>query len=138
MTKKVESITEDCSAAEAWHFMRAHRFHHLVVKRGAAVVGVISERDLGGRNGRAVREGKSIGDLMTPFALTADPRTPVVSAARLLRGRSLGCLPVMRRDKLLGIVTLTDLLDLVGKRASAGTKPKAPPRRTKRSKARRR
>jgi acetoin utilization protein AcuB len=76
---------------------------------------VVSERDLGGRNGSALRAGKSVADLMTPRAVTADPRAPVRQAANLLRGRSIGCLPIVDGDRLVGIVTLTDLLDLIGR-----------------------
>jgi CBS-domain-containing membrane protein len=35
-------------------------------------------------------------------------------AANLLRGRSIGCLPILEKRRLVGIVTTTDLLELVG------------------------
>lgn len=115
MTTKVETISEDCSAEEAWYFLRSRKIHHLVVQRGKRVVGVVSERDLGGPRGKSVREGRSIGELMSATVITADPRAPVRSAANLLRGRSIGCLPVMKGEALVGIVTLTDLLSLLGR-----------------------
>ncbi len=115
MTTRVETITEDRPAGEAWDRMRARRIHHLVVVRRGQVVGLVSERDLGGRNGSSLRAGKAVGELMTPHAVTADPRAPVRQAANLLRGRSIGCLPVVDGDRLVGIVTLTDLLELIGR-----------------------
>ena len=48
---------------------------------------------------------------MTPHPITVTPETPVVEAARLMRDRKIGGLPVMEGDKLVGIVTETDLLD---------------------------
>jgi acetoin utilization protein AcuB len=48
---------------------------------------------------------------MTPDPITVTPETPVVEAARLMRDRKIGGLPVMEEDKLVGIVTETDLLD---------------------------
>jgi acetoin utilization protein AcuB len=48
---------------------------------------------------------------MTPDPITVTPDTPVVEAARLMRDRKIGGLPVMVGDDLVGIVTETDLLD---------------------------
>lgn len=45
---------------------------------------------------------------------TASPETTIRQAANMLRGRTIGCLPVVEDSKLVGIVTVTDLLDLVG------------------------
>jgi CBS domain-containing protein len=41
----------------------------------------------------------------------------VREAANLMRGRSIGCLPVLDGRKLVGIVTVTDLLELLGRGA---------------------
>ena len=43
------------------------------------------------------------------------PETPVIEAARLMRDRKIGGLPVMDGDELVGIVTETDLLDALVK-----------------------
>jgi len=48
---------------------------------------------------------------MTPNPITVTPETPVVEAARLMRDRKIGGLPVMQADQLVGIVSETDLLD---------------------------
>jgi acetoin utilization protein AcuB len=48
---------------------------------------------------------------MTPNPLTVAPDTPVIEAARLMRDRKIGGLPVMDGNELVGIVTETDLLD---------------------------
>jgi acetoin utilization protein AcuB len=48
---------------------------------------------------------------MTPNPITVEPTTPVIEAARLMRDRKVGGLPVMENDTLVGIVTETDLLD---------------------------
>ncbi len=36
-------------------------------------------------------------------------------AANLLRGRAIGCLPVVSGERIVGIVTITDLLELIGR-----------------------
>jgi acetoin utilization protein AcuB len=48
---------------------------------------------------------------MTPDPISVSPETLAVEAARLMRDRKIGGLPVMDGDKLVGIVTETDLLD---------------------------
>ena len=48
---------------------------------------------------------------MTPHPITVAPQTPLVEAARLMRDRKIGGLPVMDGGELVGIVTETDLLD---------------------------
>jgi acetoin utilization protein AcuB len=48
---------------------------------------------------------------MTPDPVTVTPETPVLDAARLMRDRKIGGLPVLEGGRLVGIVTETDLLD---------------------------
>jgi CBS domain-containing protein len=54
---------------------------------------------------------------MTAPAVTASPRMSIRQAATRLRGRSIGCLPVVEGGKLVGIVTTTDLLERIGRGA---------------------
>ncbi|MFO0981336.1 MAG: CBS domain-containing protein [Planctomycetota bacterium] len=115
MNADVQTIGIDMPAKAAWAKMSSKRIHHLVVLRQGMVVGVVSDRDLGGRHGNAFREGKVVGDLMTHYAVTAKPTTTVRQAANLLRGRSIGCLPVLNKGKLAGIITVSDLLELLGR-----------------------
>jgi len=48
---------------------------------------------------------------MTPNPITVTPATAVMDAARLMRDRKIGGLPVVEEGRLVGIVTETDLLD---------------------------
>jgi acetoin utilization protein AcuB len=91
--------------------MRSAKIRHLVVVRGRKVLGVLSDRDLG----LGTRE--SVVDVMTEHAISASPDMTIRKAANLLRGRSVGCLPVMEDGKLVGIVTTTDLLERIGRGA---------------------
>lgn len=117
MTKTVWSIAPDASAEVAWHQMQKRRIRHLVVIESSRVVGIISERDLGGSRGERVRQDRSVAELMTPHVVVAAPATTIKQAANLLRGRVIGCLPVIDGKTLVGIVTTTDLLDLIGRGA---------------------
>jgi acetoin utilization protein AcuB len=52
---------------------------------------------------------------MTAPVATAAPDTTVREAANLLRGRHIGCLPIVEDGRLVGIVTVADLLDLLAR-----------------------
>jgi acetoin utilization protein AcuB len=115
MERRVETVGPELPADDAWNIMRLQRIRHLVVVRGGHVMGVLSDRDLGGTKGSAVRLKHTVEELMTGHVVAATPRTTVREAANLMRGRTIGCLPVLDRGRLAGIVTVSDLLELIGR-----------------------
>ena len=115
MTKPVFTVEPTAAAEDAWNLMRAQRVRHLVVSDHNHVVGVLSDRDAGGVRGSAARRNRTVAELMTKQVVTVPPATTVRQAANLMRGRSIGCLVVTRRDRIAGIVTVTDLLELIGR-----------------------
>jgi acetoin utilization protein AcuB len=48
---------------------------------------------------------------MSPAPITVTPDTSVEEAAKLMRDRKMGGLPVMQADRLVGIITETDTLN---------------------------
>lgn len=88
---------------------------------GNAMAGVISDRDVGGSRSVRVLDGRQVRDLMTPNVVAATPTTTVREAANLMRGRSIGCLPVLEKGSLRGIITVTDLLELIVRGAERPT-----------------
>jgi acetoin utilization protein AcuB len=113
MKKRVESVSPGETAEAAWTRMRARRIRHLVVMDAGHVVGVVSDRDLAGSG--ALRKAETVGDVMSVPVATGYPEMTLRQAANQLRGRSIGCLPVLEDDRLVGIVTTTDLLELLGR-----------------------
>jgi acetoin utilization protein AcuB len=118
MTRRVETIDDQASAEIAYDSMKVKGIRHLVVKKGSELVGVLSQRDLGVAEQRDFREKYVVADLMSTHVVTVGPEASVKQAANLMRGRTIGCLPVVKegpRNRLVGIVTVSDLLELLGR-----------------------
>ena len=113
MTRRVEAVSADGSAEAALERMRTTRIRHLVVMRGEHLVGVVSPRLRDG----GLTKSQTVKDVMTAHVVSATSDMTIRKAANLLRGRSIGCLPVMEHGKLVGIVTTTDLLERIGRGA---------------------
>lgn len=114
MTTKVQTVSPSTDAAAAWELMRGRGTHHLVVTRGADVLGVFSARDAGGSRGASLRKGRAVADLMSGPVVTVEPDTTIRKAANLMRGRAIGSLVVTSGPRIAGIVTTADLLELLG------------------------
>ncbi len=141
MTERVKTVSPTTTADDAWNVMRVNGIRHLVVVKGRQVVGVLSDRDAGGRRGASVRAQRAVADLMTAPVVTVEPTTTVRQAANLMRGRSIGSLVAMQGGRVVGIVTVADLLELVGRGLDRGAvtskrwtlKHRAPHRKSHRS-----
>lgn len=118
MSTSVFTAGPDDSADAAWAKMQRRRIRHLVVMDGTRMVGVLSDRDLGGRNGATARRGRSVRELMIAAPVSVTPTTTLRQAANLMRGRLIGSLPVMEDGRVVGIVTATDVLDELGRGSS--------------------
>jgi acetoin utilization protein AcuB len=61
-----------------------------------------------------------VTELMTADVITVTPETPVEEAARIMADKKIGGLPVMDGDRLVGIITETDIfkvfLEMLGAR----------------------
>ena len=122
MTEGVRTVPPSLPATDAWQLMRTAGIHHLVVTSGRRIVGILSDRDAGGRAGAPVRAGRSVADLMTRGVVTIQTDETVGRAANVMHGRTIGCLPVLAGRKLVGIVTTADLLEAIG--AGGDRRPK--------------
>jgi acetoin utilization protein AcuB len=135
MRTNVETVDQEELAEAANNRMRVKRIRHLVVLSGSGIVGVLSERDLGGKDREAMRFSHKVLNFMTPYAVKARPEMLVRQAAKLMRGWSIGCLPVVDRGRLVGIITVSDLLDLVAKGGEQAPARKASRPASKRTRA---
>ena len=121
MTANPRTIEPGVTLEEAFGLMRALKIWHLPVVDGPTLVGIITWTDLLGtfasssaaprsRASAAARNARVAG-VMSRDPFTIAPDAPVEVAARLLRERKIGSLPVVDRQKLVGIVTESDLFD---------------------------
>jgi CBS domain-containing protein len=135
MTKRVQTVPSTLPAWEAWELMQRRKIRHLVVREHGEIAGVLSDADIGGRCGSNIRAGTTVGQLMTPHVIGAAPTDTVQDAARRMQTGKLGCLLVINRGRLVGIVTLTDLLEVLAHEAtlSEARTPARAPRRAARA-----
>jgi nucleotide-binding universal stress UspA family protein/CBS domain-containing protein len=78
-----------------------------VVKEGKTV-GIVTDRDI--RMHVGYLEHTEAEKAMSEALITVTPETSVREAARLMRERKIGALPVIEGDTLVGLVTTTDVL----------------------------
>src|SRR5262245_23665803 len=115
MTEGVEVVEPTLPATDAWELMRRKRVRHLIVKDGSKIVGVLSDRDVGSRSGALVRAGRTVSDFMTRQVAQVNRTDTIRKVANLMRGRTIGCVAVVDGTRLVGIVTTSDLLALLGR-----------------------
>jgi acetoin utilization protein AcuB len=98
-------------------------FRHLPVLDGGRLVGIISDRDVKqsmasaastaeGRERDRLLDELTAGQIMAREVVTIGPMFGVDEAARLMATRKISALPVTEGDRLVGIVTETDVLQL--------------------------
>lgn len=118
MTRNVITVAPGDRAIDAAARARSRRVRHLPVVEAGRVVGIITDRDLRAAapnpalGGEAEQAGAQlrVSDLMHREVVTAHPLDRLADAARILAERRIGCLPVVEGERLVGIITETDVL----------------------------
>lgn len=125
MLRDVVTAGESDNVESVYRMMLEGRFRHMpVVDAEKRLVGIVSDRDLRNvlvflnepdGNRSVVGDRKlTIGRVMTREPLRMDSDDSVKTAVKLMVKHKVGCLPVCdAKDRLLGIVTETDLLKLL-------------------------
>jgi CBS domain-containing protein len=149
MTPQVITIGADASIVEAIDKMLRHQVSGLpVVDTDGKLIGIISEGDfirrtetgtqrksgrwldcLAGADRVAadfVREhGRKVGQIMTPDPVTVTEDTPLAQIVRIMESHNVKRLPVVRGDRLVGIVTRADFLPALAELARQVAAPSA-------------
>lgn len=99
------TIAVDSLVGDARELCEGHSFHHLLVAKHDQLEGVLCECDLWW----APRDHR-VDRYLRDRALTADADLPGELCAEKMLAAGIGCLPVLDRGEMGGIVTLGDLL----------------------------
>jgi acetoin utilization protein AcuB len=118
------TVTPDATLAQARDLLHRHRIRHLPVAEGDHLRGILTDRDI-----RQASPSSAAGitpDQATAFLAqlrvdqamvrqprTVSPYTTIEEAARLMIEHKIGCLPVLEADRLVGIITETDILGVL-------------------------
>ena len=124
MTAPAKSISRDARLLDAALMLRSTGFRHLPIVDGDRLVGIITDRDIHRfspsllskitpEEYNAVFENTPLERVMTRNPLTVTPTTPLRDAAAILQEKKLGCLLVVEEGRLVGILTVTDLLGVL-------------------------
>ena len=124
MSSSLTTIPKDSSLLDAAVTMRRSSIRHLPIVDGEHLVGIITERDvlrcspsllgeITQDEYNAVVENTPIARVMTRDPISVTPDSPIRDAIALMLDRKMGCLPVVENGKLVGILTRSDLLNIL-------------------------
>jgi CBS domain-containing protein len=106
-TAQVEETLEDAADRMNWHQVGA-----LPVFDGQRLVGIITERDLTA----ALAEGPDptttpVSEYMTPAPEVLQPDSDIADAAQVMLQLGVRHLPIVRGNRLVGVLSMRDVLD---------------------------
>jgi CBS domain-containing protein len=112
MSKDVKVVRPDSSVKEVVANMNKFNIGSIVVVQGDMPVGVISERDILRRVVEPCLSPESLTarQVMTSPVITISETASIEEAAKLMTKKKVRKIPVMKKQKLVGIVTFTDIV----------------------------
>jgi acetoin utilization protein AcuB len=134
MSRPVITIHPDLPMQDALNLMRKEKLRRLpVVNKQGRLIGIVSENDLlhaspSDATSLSVWElnyllhKTTVAQIMTTNVISISEDTPIEEAARIMSDNKIGGLTVVRENKVVGIITETDLfkifLEMLGARES--------------------
>jgi acetoin utilization protein AcuB len=123
MKRDVITVRPDDPIRHAMELLKGHHIRQLPVVEDGKVVGIITDRDLREASASSaislsiwelnyLLEQTTVKEIMTKDVITITSETPVEEAARLIHDLKIGGLPVVDEEKLVGIITEVDLLEM--------------------------
>ena len=131
MSSPVITISPDLPIIDALGLMKHEKIRRTPVVKDGMLVGIVSDKDLLNASPSPaaslsvweinyIMSKITIREVMTKNVLTVMVDTPIEEAARIMADNKIGGLPVIKDDKIVGIITETDLfkvfLELMGAR----------------------
>ncbi|MEQ1636588.1 MAG: CBS domain-containing protein [Methylococcales bacterium] len=130
MTTKVFTVKQHDLIDRVFFLINYEKIRHLPVVDKGKVIGIISDRDLykalGPKTNSNAIEGSvksselqvvetRVQNIMRRGVITTTPDALVSSAAGIMAEHKIGALPVIDNNKLVGIVSATDILRVFSK-----------------------
>lgn len=124
MSTQPVTITADTPITEALRVMRQRHVRRLpVLDEEGRLTGIVSEKDLlyaspSPATSLSIYEMHyllsqlKVTEVMTTSVITVPPDTPLEEAARIMADHKIGGLPVVEGDRLVGIITETDIFEV--------------------------
>jgi CBS domain-containing protein len=117
MIKKVFCVSEEITIRDAARTMSDNHIGSIVIKKDEKVVGIVTDRDILDAVARE-KENEMVSDIMARYVISIEPDATVEKATEIMVKNKIKRLPVMKGEKLVGIVTSTDIV------AASPTTPK--------------
>ena len=110
MAKQLITIPSDSTVMDAMYLFHNHAIRHLPVVDEGQFVGFISDSDI--KQALLLPGGSDmlIAEFMDKTPMTIDPEDSMEDAARIIYSNRIGGLPVVEDGKLVGIITVGDIL----------------------------
>lgn len=109
MTRNPDTVTPDEKLSNVESIMQQGGYRSVPVLSEGKLAGIITDRDLRRHTGYLPQTQVKMA--MSEEVVTVTPTTPIEEAARLLRDRKIGALPVIEDSRVVGIISISDLLD---------------------------
>jgi len=121
------TILETDTLGTAERAMARWQIRHIPVVSGGRILGMLSQRDILAARAHAAPDddwwSMRVHDAMSQPVQTCGPDDSLTEVAGRLAAAKIGALPVVEVGKLIGIVTVTDVLDGEVRRAMSGPSP---------------
>jgi len=111
MAKNVVTIDPDATLQEAIELMHQYSIRHLPVIENGKMVGLVTESNLRQYLVSEIVEDLLLRDVMIMNPITIDQNASIDLAAKLIYNYKIGGLPVLGKRKLVGILTISDILN---------------------------
>lgn len=132
MTRSVETVTPETTLTEAVHRMNSRNIRRLVVAHHRTILGMVCKQDIirvfpPDLNPFSVASVDglpslgTVGDIMSKPVITIEADQPIEAAARRMTEQHIGGLPVVQGEKMVGIITESDIFRVFSKLLSGQT-----------------
>jgi CBS domain-containing protein len=110
--KPLVSVSRDTPVSTITALLHQHRIGAVLVLADDAIAGLVSERDICAglhTHGAAILDATA-ADIMSAPVVTAGPTTTVAEAMAIMTDRRFRHLPVVESGRILGLVSIGDLV----------------------------